>query len=363
MIILGSTGSIGTNALKLAKDHNIKIEMLSAGSNIELLNQQIKQFTPSFIAIKDTKDINKVNINKNQKIFSGEDGILEALNHTKSKIVINAIVGFSGLKPSLESIKLNKTLALANKESLVVSGNFIDTANIIPLDSEHFALQELIKDKKNIKKMIITASGGALRDIDINEIANQTPQIALNHPNWNMGKKITIDSATMVNKLFEILEAKYLFHTNNIDALIERNSIIHALVQTNDNAIFAHLGHSDMRLPISYAMLGEKAKNTESIKEIDITNFNFKLSKIDTNRYPLWNLKDEILKQPQLGIILNAANEILVYKFLENKIKFGDISSNIYKAIEQFETQIKYIKNIDDVFMLNKEVMDFSSFN
>ncbi len=363
MIILGSTGSIGTNALKIAKNYNISVEMLSAGSNIQLLNQQIKQFNPKFVVIKDSKNIKKVNIDKKQEIFSGEDGILEALKNTKSKIVINAIVGFHGLKPSLETIKLRKTLALANKESLVVGGEFIDTKNIIPLDSEHFALRELISNKKNIKKMIITASGGALRDVNINKLKYQTPQSALNHPNWSMGKKITIDSATMVNKLFEILEAKYLFHTDAIDALIERNSIIHALIQTNDNAIFAHLGHNDMKLPISYAILGKKAQNIESIKEIDITNFTFTLSKIDVNRYPLWNLKNELLKNPRLGIILNASNEILVNKFLEGKIKFGDISKNIYKAVEKFETQIKYINNINDIFVLNKEIMDFTNFN
>ncbi|RDU58268.1 1-deoxy-D-xylulose-5-phosphate reductoisomerase [Helicobacter sp. MIT 99-5507] len=363
MVILGSTGSIGTNALKIAKDNDIKIEMLAAGSNVDLLNKQIKQFNPKIVALRDLSQKDKLAIDKNQKVYFGEDGILEAINETKSDIVINAIVGFSGLKPSLEVIKKDKILALANKESLVVGGEFIDTTNIIPLDSEHFALQELIKDKQNIKKMIITASGGALRDVDINTISTQTPQNALNHPNWNMGKKITIDSATMVNKLFEILEAKYLFHTDNIDALIERNSIIHALIQTNDNAIFAHLGYSDMKLPISYAMLGKRAKNIESIKEIDLSNFTFNLTKIDTNRYPLWNLKDTLLKNPKLGIILNAVNEILVYKFLANKIRFGDINTNIYKAIEKFEGQIKYIKNIEDVFYINKEVIDFYSFN
>ena len=363
MIILGSTGSIGTNALKIAKDNDIEIEMLVAGSNVELLNKQIKQFNPRIIALKDSTNKDRLDANKNQKVYFGEDGILQGLNEAKSHIAINAIVGFSGLKPSLEIIKLGKILALANKESLVVGGEFIDTANIIPLDSEHFALQELIRGKTNIKKMIITASGGALRDVDINTISTQTPQSALEHPNWNMEKKITLDSATMVNKLYEILEAKYLFQTNNIDALIERNSIIHALIQTNDNAIFAHLGYNDMKLPISYAMLGKRAKNIESIKDIDLCNLTFNLSKIDTNRYPLWNLKDNLLDNPKLGIILNAANEILVYKFLANKIKFGDISTNIYKAIYRFESQIKYVKSIEDVFYLNKEVVEFYSFN
>ena len=363
MIILGSTGSIGTNTLKIARKHHIPIEMLTAGSNAELLSKQAKEFSPRIIVLKDSTNKDKLEITKNQKLFIGEDGILEALNEAKSHTVINAIVGFSGLKPSLEAIRLGKILALANKESLVVGGDFIDTKNIIPLDSEHFAPKELTKNKTNIKKMIITASGGALRDVDMSEIATSTPQNALKHPNWNMGKKITIDSATMVNKLFEILEAKYLFHTNDIDALIERNSIIHALIQTNDNAIFAHLGHNDMRLPISYAMLGERAKDTQSIRAIDISDFHFDLKKIDVNRYPLWNLKDEILQSPKLGIIINAANEILVQRFLANKIAFGDISTNIFQAIERFGGDLGHIKSIEDVFYLNKEIVDFYRFN
>lgn len=361
MIILGSTGSIGVNAVDIAIKNNVKIEMLSAGDNVDLLNKQIQILNPKFIVIKDSKNAKKVKCSNKQKLFFGESGILDALNLTKSKVVLNAIVGFSGLKPSLESIKLNKKLALANKESLVVGGALFDTTNIIPVDSEHFALKELIGNKKNIKKMIITASGGALRDCKIKDLYNQTPSSALNHPNWAMGRKITIDSATMVNKLFEILEAKWLFKTNNIDALIERNSIIHALIQTNDNAIYAHIGKNDMKLPISYAMLNKKAKNIDSIKEIDLTDYTFSLQAIDTKRYPLWNLKDDLLKTPQLGIILNATNEILVDKFLNNKIPFGKISDGIFIAIDKFDKDIKDIKDIDDIIRVDKQIRDFSN--
>ncbi|RAX51714.1 1-deoxy-D-xylulose-5-phosphate reductoisomerase [Helicobacter sp. 16-1353] len=360
MIILGSTGSIGINAIDIAIKNHKKIEMLSVGDNIDLLNKQIQMTNPTFIVIKDKKNANKVRYSNKQKLFFGESGILEALNLSKSKIVINAIVGFSGLKPSLEVIKLNKKLALANKESLVVGGKLLDSTNIIPVDSEHFALKELIGSKKNIKKMIITASGGALRDCKTKDLYYQTPQNALNHPNWAMGKKITIDSATMINKLFEILEAKWLFKTNNIDALIERNSIIHALIQTNDNAFYAHLGSNDMKLPISYAILGKKAKNIDSIKEIDLTNYTFNLKAIDTKHYPLWNLKDSLLQTPQLGIILNAANEILVSKFLDGKIPFGKISDGIFSAIARFSNDIKNIDNISDIQNIDNQVRNFS---
>lgn len=360
MIILGSTGSIGLNAIDIAINNNIKIEMLSAGDNISLLNKQIKLTNPKIIVIKDYKNASKVNCSKNQRLFFGEDGILEALNLAKSKLVLNALVGISGLKPSLESIKLNKKLALANKETLVIGGEFINTKNIIPVDSEHFALNEMLKNKKNIKKILITASGGALRKSKIENLYNKSPRDALNHPNWKMGKKITIDSATMTNKLFEILEAKWLFNTKNIDALIEENSIIHALIQTNDNAIFAHLGVNDMKLPIASAILGKKAQNKTHIKELNLLNYNFKFEKIDFLRYPVWNLKDKLLENPKIGIILNAANEILVSKFLDLKIPFGKISDGILLAISKFENEINNIKNIDDVFKIDHEIRKFT---
>lgn len=360
MIILGSTGSIGTQAIHIAYKFNLEIEVLCAGENIDLLNSQLKQCNPKIIVIKDYKKAKLVNKKPNQKLLFAEEGILEALNLAKSKLVLNALVGFSGLKPSLESIKLNKKLALANKESLVVAGFLMKSSKIIPVDSEHFALKELLKDNKHIKKLIITASGGALRNIPIKDLHSQTKEVALKHPNWNMGKKITIDSATMANKLLEVLEAKYLFNTNKIDALIEKNSIIHALIHTKDNALIAHLATNDMKLPISYALLNKKAKYKPSIKELDLLNYNFSFEKIDTERYPLWNLKNELLKKPKLGIILNTSNEILVDKFLNNKIKFGEISSGIFKAIEYFSPQIKHIHTINDIVSFDREIRNFT---
>ena len=351
MILLGSTGSIGRSALQIAKENNIKVEILVAGNNITLLNQQIKEVNPSIVVIKDSNRVNEVLKLPNQKILSGEEGILEALNLSNSNLVLNAIIGFDGLKPSIESIKLNKILALANKETLAVAGKFIDTKNIIPLDSEHFSIKELIKDKNNISKIIITASGGALRDVPIRNIYNQSLSNVLKHPNWKMGNKITIDSATMANKLLEILEAKWLFETNNIDALIEKNSIIHALVQTKDNAIFAHFGMPSMRLPISYAILGDRARFNANIKELDILHYEFRFNLIDKTRYPLWELKQDLIQNPDLGIIFNAANEILVNEFLEGKIEFGEIQKNIFKTINAMHT--KSINNIEDVIDLD----------
>lgn len=193
MILLGSTGSIGVNALKIAVENNIKIEVIVAGNNIKLLNEQIKLANPDIIVIKNHNDKHKVIKTINQKLLFGEDGILEALNIAKSKLVVNAIVGFSGLKPSICSLNLGKTLALANKETLAIAGSFIDVKNIIPIDSEHFSLKQLIKCNNNVKQLIITASGGALRDCEISKIDSQTPDKVLRHPTWKMGNKITID--------------------------------------------------------------------------------------------------------------------------------------------------------------------------
>ena len=436
MILLGSTGSIGTQALQIAKAENLPVEVLCAGENIELLNAQIAEFRPKIVVIKDGAKAHLVQ--GANRVLCGECGILEAINTAESKLVLNALVGFSGVNPSLESIKRGKTLALANKESLVVAGFLISSENlakIIPVDSEHFALKELISSlrgarsvrecneaihessvdgcfasltdsanchellrnsrndesssESNIKKLIITASGGAFRDLPLSEIPRQSAKSALNHPTWAMGRKITIDSATMINKLFEILEAHWLFGANlgtnlatnqganlnanlgaessanlktqNIDAVIERTSTIHALIQTADNAIIAHLSSNDMRLPISYALLGRKAQNKAFIKELDLMNLNVRFEQINTNRYPLWTLKDSLLKCPKLGIILNAANDILVAQFLENKIIFGDIATQIFKVFERFgvESSLDSIKNIDDIMDLNAKIADF----
>ena len=436
MVILGSTGSIGTQALQIAKAEHLAIEVLCAGDNINLLNAQIAEFRPKIVVIKDSAKRHLVR--GASKILCGESGIIEAINESKSNLVLNALVGFSGVRPSLEAIKCNKTLALANKESLVVAGFLIDSAElrrIIPVDSEHFALKELLDSLTKstlcnsslgmqfrtcekfwestdsslvlsqnfsqiqkphrkyfdcdspcesptnqtqfvestldsapqnnftpyIKKMLITASGGAFRDLPLSEIPTQCAQNALKHPNWAMGRKITIDSATMINKLFEILEAKWLFGIDKIDAVIERSSTIHALVQTNDNAIIAHLSSNDMKLPIATALLGAKAKNQSFIKELDLMNLCVRFERIDTNRYPLWNLKDSLLQNPKLGIIINAANDILVAKFLENEIRFGDIASGIFGVLDRFggESALDSITNIDEIADLHAKIADF----
>ncbi len=383
MIVLGSTGSIGTNTLEIARRYNLNIEVLVAGNNYKLLNEQIKEFNPKFVVVKDKNTAEKIDF---KNVLYGEEAVLEVLEKANSDLVVNAIVGEAGLKPMLKAQKLGKKIALANKESLVIAGKFIDTSKITPIDSEHFGLWYLLNGKwkmengkclnQNSKlktknstlntlnpsihqpvhpftKLYITASGGALRDWDIKKIKNATLKEVLNHPNWSMGVKITIDSATMVNKLFELLEAKWLFNTTNIDAFIETKSVIHALVEWIDGSTTAHISRADMKLPIAYAILDKVEENIlQPLNLLEVGSLEFR--KIEKERYPVWEIKDLLLEKSDLGIVINTANEYAIKKFLNNEISFIEISETILQSVKKFEN-IK-INVIDDIFEIKKEV-------
>ncbi len=352
MIVLGSTGSIGTNTLKIADEYDLKVEAISANSNIELLNEQIKKFKPRFVAIGRKELKEKVN---HDKVFCGNEQICEMLNECQSDLVVNALVGFAGLSASVKTQKLGKTLALANKESLVIAGKFLEAKKIIPIDSEHFGLKYLLNDKKP-KKLIITASGGAFRDTPLQKIPTLKSNDALKHPNWSMGKKITIDSATMVNKLFELLEAKWLFDCENLDAFIEKKSLIHALVEFEDGSTTAHFANADMKLPIAYAVL--KRVDKAILPHIDLLKMGeIEFREIEPSRYPIWEIKDYILKNPHLGVVLNAANEIGVEEFLKDKINIIKLTEIIKKALNEFE-HVKPL-DLDDIKNIDNEVRKF----
>ena len=355
MIVLGSTGSIGVNTLIIAKKFNINIEVIVAGKNIELLNQQLKEFSPSLVIIANDEDIHKVN-HKNVK--AGQEAILEAIENSSSNLVVNALVGFFGLLPTLKAIKCKKKVALANKESLVVAGKFIDTSYITPIDSEHFGLWYLMDNSKKIDSLTVTASGGSFRNYPIESLKDVTIQEALNHPNWSMGNKITIDSATMTNKLFELIEAKWLFNTTACDAIIETKSIIHAMVNFTDGSTTAHLAHANMQLPISYAILDKVQEPIlEPIDLLKLQNLEFK--EIETSRYNIWEIKDELLHNENLGVVLNAANEIAVEKFLQGSIGFLDIANISLKAINKFNNT--KLNSIEDIFSIDQEVRRWSN--
>lgn len=352
MIVLGSTGSIGVNTLKIAKKYQLSVEVLVAGKNIELLNSQIKEHNPKKVIIASKDDLHKVN---HKNVSFGEGAILDAIENSSSKIVVNALVGFLGLKPTLKAIDCGKKLCLANKESLVVAGKFIDKTNLRAIDSEHFALWYLQQNKK-IDSMLITASGGSFRDTPLEALKNVSVKEALNHPNWKMGNKITIDSATMTNKMFELLEAFWLFDTKKLDAIIEPKSLVHAFINFTDGSTTAHIANASMQLPIAYALL-DKIED-EILKPVDLLEVSsLEFKKIESSRYPIWDFKNEILDNPDLGVILNAANEVAVEKFLAGKIGFLDISKNSLDAINKFHNT--KASNIDDIFQIDKEVRKY----
>jgi 1-deoxy-D-xylulose-5-phosphate reductoisomerase len=349
MIILGSTGSIGVNALYIAKKYNLEVETLVAGKNIELLNSQIKQFNPKRVVVASKDDIKRV---KHNNVTYSHESILEAIDKSSSDLVVNALVGFMGLKPTIESIKMGKKIALANKESLVVAGDFVDTSCITPIDSEHFGLWYL-QNQNKVAKMTITASGGAFRDTPIYQIPSKKLQDALKHPNWSMGTKITIDSATMVNKLFELLEAYWLFRCKELDAVIETKSLIHAFVDFVDGSTTAHIANADMKLPIAYAILGKVEDRI--LENVDFTKIkSLEFRDIDVNRYPIWQIKDQILSNPNLGVVINAANEIAIDSFKKEKISFGGISDHIIKTLKRYQDQ--KISSLDDIFEVDQEI-------
>ena len=352
MILLGSTGSIGVNTLNIARKFNLNVEVLVAGRNIQLLNQQIKEFNPKIVVIDRVEDIHLVCHNN---VFFGQEAILQAIEQSTSNTVVNALVGFLGLKPTLKAIECGKKIALANKESLVVAGKFIDQTNLKPIDSEHFGLWYLLQDKK-MDSMMVTASGGSFRDYPLDQLKNVSIKEALAHPNWSMGNKITIDSATMTNKMFELMEAAWLFDIRKLDAVIETKSLIHAFINFADGSTTAHIANASMQLPIAYAILGKV--DEEILKHVDLVEVaSLEFRKIETSRYPIWEIKDEILNNLDLGVVLNAANEIGVAKFLNSEIGFLDVAKISLNAINKFNN-VK-VNSLDEIFEIDKEVRKY----
>jgi len=349
IVLLGSTGSIGVNTLIIAERYNLTIEALVAGRNIDLLNQQIAQCHPQYVAIANEADREKIN---HPHVFCGDAGIIELLALTTSPMIVNALVGYTGLAPTLKAIELGRKVALANKESLVVAGEFIDMNQIIPIDSEHFGLWYLMGERP-FSKLYVTASGGSFRDWDIKDMQTATFSQALKHPNWSMGNKITIDSATMTNKLFELLEAKWLFGTSNIDAVIEKKSMIHALAEFKDGSTTAHFAGVDMKLPIAFALRGKVEE--EILPPVNLLKMgSIEFLPITSERYPIWEIKQHLLENPHLGVVVNAANEEAIKKFEKDKCDFFGMGKMVLDAYAKFNT-IK-AKNIQEIIQIDEEV-------
>ena len=352
MILLGSTGSIGVNALNIAEQFSLSVDTLVAGRNIDLLNQQILKHSPKRVVVMDEADCSRVN---HPNVRFGEMAILDAIEDSSSQHVVNALVGFAGFRPTLKALECGKKIALASKESLVVGGAFVDTSHVVPIDSEHFGLWYLNQGSRKIDRMMITASGGAFRDWPLERLSDATLSDALKHPNWSMGQKITIDSASMVNKLFELLEARWLFGEGQYDAVIETKSLIHAMIDYTDGSTTAHFAHADMRLPIAYALMG--SVDTPIVDRIDLSRIgSLEFRPIERERYPIWEIREDLLSNPSRGVIVNAANEAAIERFVAGDIRFIDISTMILRAYETFS---RAPESIEAVFALDHEVRRF----
>ena len=367
--ILGSTGSIGTNTVDviMSKKNNYSIYSLSSKNNVSLLSKQSSILKPKIVAIQNKEKYKQLKNNlfgKKIKILAGEEGVTECTN-TKVDTVVASIVGIAGLKPTLNSINNCEKLCLANKECLVSAGKFfMDKINkskckLLPLDSEHNAIFQLCDFKKsnNVDSITLTASGGPFRKYNFKQLNNATLKNALNHPNWTMGNKITIDSATLMNKAFEIIEAYYLFNLNlnQIKVIVHPESIIHSMVNFADGSTSALLGHHDMRIPIFYAFNWPERKyyNIKNIDLLKIKKFTFE----KPNKYlnQSIELAYYVLKKGNAyPLIFNASNEIAVKYFLEKKIKFLDILKIVKKMLSMSNNY--KIKSIKDIFNIDNEI-------
>ena len=361
--ILGSTGSIGTQTLEVADITNeYKISALTAHKNVSLMEEQIRKYKPVVVCMTDensAKDL-KVRVkDTNTKVLSGIDGVCECASLPEVETVVTAIVGIAGLKPTMSAIKAGKRIALANKETLVTAGNIVMNAakennvEILPVDSEHSAIfQSISNQNKFLKKIIITASGGPFFGKKRSELSDVTPQMALKHPNWSMGAKITIDSATLVNKGLEIIEAMHLFNipVEQIQPIVHRESIIHSMVEFCDGSVIAQLGVPDMKLPISYA-LSYPERTVPVSNELDLVSVG-KLSfyDIDNEAFPSVNLAKKAANAGGvMCAVFNGANEAAVELFLNNKCRFTDITELIEKAMDKCP-EVK-TPTLEDIFM------------
>ena len=349
MVLLGSTGSIGVNTLEICRRFQLPVEALAAGNNLALLQKQIDEFQPELVAIADPARVGEI---EHPRVYGGEAGILRLLEESASPKVVNALVGTAGLRPTLRAQELGRQLALANKESLVIAGAFLARSRISPIDSEHFGLWYLMNSRP-VQRLLITASGGAFRDWEPQAIRQAVFADALKHPNWSMGDKITIDSASMANKLFEILEARWLFDTPAVDAVIERHSIVHALIEFADGSTTAHLAEVDMKLPIAYAL--ECPVDEPILEPVDLLGIGpIAFEAIDPERYPLWRLKEPLLAHPRLGVVLNAANEAAMEGFRRGEYPFGVMLDRIIDTFHRFEEENP--STLEEVFELDRRV-------
>ena len=364
--ILGSTGSIGTQTLEVVRENgDIQVLAMAAGNNIALLEQQIREFHPKLVAVwseEKAKELRDRIKDTKTEVMCGMDGLIAVSVYKDVEILVTAIVGMIGIRPTIEAIKAGKHIALANKETLVTAGHIIMPlakeygVSILPVDSEHSAIFQSLqgcKDRREVKRILLTASGGPFFGKKREELVDIKPEDALKHPNWNMGAKVTIDSSTLVNKGLEVMEAKWLFGTDNIKVLVHRQSVVHSMVEFVDNGVIAQLGAPDMRLPIQYALTYPNRLPMKN-NELDFTKYpSLTFDEPDTDTFYALKLAYDALKDGGIKpTVFNSADEAAVELFMQGKISYLGISDAIAKAM----SEIKNIENptISDIWETDK---------
>ena len=366
LTILGSTGSIGRQALEVVDAYPDKFDVvgLCCNSNVEIL-EQIRKYSPNYVAVNNKDLANSIkSIFPSVQVFVGEDGICE-LAQIKVDVLLNALVGISGLKPTIKAINSGNPIALANKETLVAGGELVmplakeKGVDILPVDSEHSAIWQCIGEK-NLSKILLTASGGAFRDWSKTQLENAKACDALKHPNWDMGAKVTIGSATLMNKGLEIIEAMHLFgvEADDIKVLVHRQSVVHSMVEYADGSVIAQMSYPDMRLPIQIALLYPERGNF-AFKNYDFIGKSLSFEDADEDRFPCLAIAKYCAKEKGVApIVMNASNEILVKAYLDNKIKFYDIPYYIRLALNEFY-EGQRIKSEEQIYDIDGKVRAF----
>lgn len=375
--ILGVTGSIGTQTLDVIRKskNDLKLVGITANTSVNKVIEIIEEFNPSYVAMMNSSSANEIRsyckqYNKNIEVFEGIEGLNKISSLDEIDIVVTSVVGMIGLEPTLKAIEAKKDIALANKETLVVAGELVmkaakeNNVKILPVDSEHSAIEQSLRGNniKNLKKIILTASGGPFRGKTTEELEKVKVEDALKHPKWNMGRKISIDSATLMNKGLEVIEAHWLFDCDydNIQVLVHPQSIIHSMVEYTDGSIMAQLGAQDMRLPIQYALNYEERKDliADTIDFYEINKLTFEKPDMDT-----FKALKLAFKAGKMGglmpTILNGANEAAVELFLNKKIEFLDIANYIEMAMERFKEEGGKEVSLENVIDLDKRVKEY----
>lgn len=376
IVILGATGSIGTQSLEVIDENEgFRAFALSAHSNIETLEKQIRKFKPRYACVTDEEKAKELKISvkdTDTRILSGKDGLLQIASDPSADTVITGIVGIAGLEPTLAAVKAKKRIGLANKETLVTGGSIVmeeaklNGAEIIPVDSEHSAIFQSLSARvnpkdfdKELKRILLTASGGPFFNKTVDDLRDITIEQALNHPNWSMGAKITIDSATLMNKGLEVIEAKHLFGVpfDKIKVLVHRQSIVHSMVEFSDNCIIAQLGAPDMKLPIQYAITYPKRLEMHG-NELDLTKVSLTFEEPDTDTFRCLSLAISAGKAGgTMPTVLNGANEAAVELFLKNKIRFLDIADLVEGAMQEHKNIV--IPTISDILDADKWAREY----